>query len=76
MSQDTPVKKKVRSVSGINTLRKPCRTCKLEIVIIDPTPYQSTHFFNITLRIHRWICSGKAKRRRILPNSNTSRGEK
>ena len=48
-----------------------------EIVIIDPIPYQSTHFYiSFTLRIHQWICPGKAKHRQILLNSIISRGEK
>ena len=30
----------------------------------------------VTLRIHRWICPGKAKHQRMLLNSIISRGEK
>ena len=63
-----------------NTLNKPCRvklvTSRNRDVIIGPKPHQSTHFFYIPLRIHRWIFPGKAKHRRMLPNSNISRGEK
>ena len=49
---------------------------KNRIVIIDPKPYQNTHLFYIPLRIDRWIFPGKAKHRRILLNSDISRGEK
>ena len=70
MSQDareTESEKRIR-----NTSNKPCG---VEIVTSQIKPYQITHFY-IPLRNHRWIFPVKAKHRRILLNSNISRGEK
>ena len=77
MSQDTRAKQKVRSVPEIlKTNLVELNYFQTEIVIIDPKPHHSTHFY-IPLRIHRWICLGKAKHRRILLNSIiNSRDEK
>ena len=64
MSQDRRLKQKVRSVSGI--LKTNLVELKAQIVIIDPKPHQiKAHIFYIPLRIHRWICPGKAKHQRI-----------
>ena len=80
MSQDareTESQKRIR-----NTQNKPCT---VELVTRPNRDYRpsatSEHTFFyiiscITLRIHRWICPGKAKYRRILLNSIISRGEK
>ena len=61
-----------------NTQNKPCR---VELVTSRNHDYRLSaipehSFFYIPLSIHRWICPGKAKHRRILLNSIISRGEK
>ena len=78
MSQDAHETESEKRIQ--NALNKPCRveldTCRL-IMIIDPKPYQSTHFFlYIPLRIHQWIFPDKVKHQQILPNLNFSRSEK
>ena len=60
------------SVSGI-LFNKPCRV-EL-IVIIGHKPHQGTHFL-YTIENSPMDFSREAKHRRILPNSNISRGEK
>ena len=58
-----------------NTLNKPLEELNYVTSLnrdYRPKAISEHSFFYIPLRIHRWICPGKAKDRRTLPNSNIS----
>ena len=67
-----------RETESENTQNKPCRVELVRSQNRDYRPYAILEhsFFYIPLSIHRWICPGKAKHRRISLNSVISRGEK
>ena len=72
MSQDTRVKRKVRSVSGIlKTNLVGLNWLQDEIVIIDPKPHQSSHFL-YTIDNSPMDLSGESQ----ILNPILSRGEK
>ena len=71
MSQDAHETESGRRIQ--NALNKPCRveldTCRL-IMIIDPKPYQSTHFFLYTIENSSMDFSGQSQ-----TSTNTSEFE-
>ena len=71
MSQDAHETESEKRIQ--NALNKPCRveldTCRL-IMIIDPKPYQSTHFFLYTIENSPMDFSGQSQ-----TSTNTSEFE-
>ena len=71
MSQDAHETESEKRIQ--NALNKPCRveldTCRL-IMIIDPKPYQSTHFFLYTIENSPMDFSGQSQ-----TSTNTSKFE-
>ena len=71
MSQDAHETESEKRIQ--NALNKPCRveldTCRL-IMIIDPKPYQSTHFFVYTIENSPMDFSGQSQ-----TSTNTSEFE-